>query len=152
MHERFHGVSVFGKTILSAGATGNHSAVICAYWTWQEEGINSDNLCYSKILYFFRHCMSFESQASNHIMFTRIQWFKTHPRQNWFSPHLAVVDTDVYDSEPPVFMPISQIFDSCAVITDQIKFDYGEDNVKVVIKISNEIVTKSLFISSTSYS
>ncbi len=58
MHEKFHGVSVFGKTILSAGATGNHSAVICAYWTWQEEGINSDNLCYSKILYFFRHCMS----------------------------------------------------------------------------------------------
>ena len=34
LHERFHGVSVFGKNILPAGTRGNHSAVVCTYWTW----------------------------------------------------------------------------------------------------------------------
>ena len=33
VYERIHGVSAFGKNILSAGTRGNHSAVVFAYWT-----------------------------------------------------------------------------------------------------------------------
>ncbi len=44
-------------------------------------------------------------------------------RQNWFSPHIALVDTDVYNNGATVFMPISLIFNTCVVIIDQIKFD-----------------------------
>ena len=72
-------------------------------------------------------------------MFARINWFKYHPRQNWFNPHIAVVDPDFQDRGPIVFMPTSRIFDQCAVVTDTIKFVYDEDNVLVKIKLSNEL-------------
>lgn len=137
MHERFHGISVFGRTILSDGAKGNHSAIICAYWTLQEEEINRINLRYGKIMYFFQHSISCNGKIVEHL-FARIQWFKCHPRENWFGPHIAVMDTDFVDHGPSVFMPISRIFDYCAVVKDLVKFDYGDDSVFISIKLSNE--------------
>ena len=67
-------------------------------------------------LFFFHRCIS--SNSENVDMFARINWFKDCPRQNWFNPHIAVVDPDFQDGGPTVFMRTSRIFDQCAIVAD----------------------------------
>ena len=70
----------------------------------------------------------------------RIDWFKSHPRENWFNPNIAVVDTDCVTAGPVVFMPVSRIFHQCACVSDKVRFDYGHDHVNVIILSNNMFI------------
>ena len=136
LHETFNELTVFGNKFLSDRARGNHSAVICAYWSFTEGYISSEELHFEKIYCFFRHSIVYDSKKVAHI-FARVHWFKSHPKKNWFNHHLAVIDSDLQNSGPVTFMPISRVFGQCAIVANKIKFDYGYDSVCVAMKLSH---------------
>ena len=73
---------------------------------------------------FVRHNIVYDSKKVAHI-FSRVHWFKSHPKENWFNHHLAVIDSDLQNSGPVTFMRESRVFGQCAIVANKIKFDYG---------------------------
>lgn len=138
VHERFNEVTVLGQRFLSSNARGRHSAVICAYWSvmYQYGSFSTDHLRFG---IFFRHGIdiklnsSSEKKKATHI-FARVNWYEQHPRENWFHPRLTIISPDTQSPGPSVFIPLSRIVGRCAVI---IKFDYGEENVFVAVRLSH---------------
>ena len=77
--------------------------------------------------------------------FSRVHWFKSNPRHDWFNPHIVVLDSQYIDCGPVIFMPVSRIFDECAFVTDKIKFDYRYDSVCIAVKFSNDWFMHTVF-------
>lgn len=71
-------------------------------------------------------------------MFAFVHWYKVHPRATWFHPRLIVVSTDMVMNGPAVFLPISRIYAPCALISDDVHFDYGVDHVPIAIVLSHK--------------
>lgn len=66
-------------------------------------------------------------------IFARVYWFKTHPRENWFHPRVLVLSPDQDCAGPATFISVSRIYGCCAIVHKTVKFDFGEDNVVLVI-------------------
>jgi hypothetical protein len=142
VHERFDEVTVLGKRFLSNNARGRHSAVVCAYWSHKYGSFTTDHLRFGTVLYFFRHAIHTNLNSSLKVthIFARVNWYEQHPRENWFHPQLTVISPDTEYPGPSVFIPLSRIVGRCAVIDDRIKFDFGEDNVLVAVRLSMVIL------------
>ena len=121
---------MFGELFVSQKSKGNHSSAVCATWAGAGGNLTTDNaiLRVGLVQYFIRHTIRLPVSASE-----RVSWFKTHPRENWFHHHALVVSKDMSDSGPSGFLPVSRIRSRCALIEKDVKFDYGEDSVNVVI-------------------
>ena len=66
-------------------------------------------------------------------MFAFVHWYKVHPRATWFHQSIIVVSQDMVVNGPAVFLPVSRIFAPCAIISDEVHFDYGVDHVPIAI-------------------
>ena len=60
--------------------------------------------------------------------------YKCHPRSGWFPKPVAIAGPLFEPNGSATFIPISRIKSRCAVVYNKnIKFDYGEDSVVVVV-------------------
>ena len=143
VYQQFREVSVLGVRFLSTLSRGKHSSAICAYWPAIGGSISStfDHLRIGLVQYFLKHNVTLNSsqgkQEQTHI-FDFVDWYRVHPREHWFHSRIRVVSPDMEMNGPANFLPISRIFGSCTLISETIKFDYGEDNVIVSTLLANK--------------
>ena len=146
-HERFYEVNVLGERLLSKRSKGNHSAAICAYWPaiGGNVSLTCDMLRVGVVQYFLRHTIAIENSSqerrkASHI-FAFVHWYRVHPRMTWFHPRIIVNSPDMVMNGPAVFLPLSRVYALCAVISDDIHFDYGVDHVPIAIILSHKFCT-----------
>jgi len=137
-YEYFHRLKVFNEAYSSVKAKGNRSSAICAYWVGVggEISSNFDTLRVGLIQYFVKHtvCITASSQSKRIVnVFAKVHWYRTHLREQWFHHRALVCSPDMISCGPATFLPVSRIFCRCAITSNTVKFDYGEDNVIVAI-------------------
>ena len=138
-HETFNEVNVLGERLLSKGSKGSHSALVCAYWPRIGGTVSQscEILRVGVVQHFLRHTVEIESSSHETTkvahMFAFVHWYRVHPRATWFHPRIIVVSPDMIMNGPAVFLPISRIYAPCAMILDDVHFDYGVDHVPVVV-------------------
>ena len=73
-------------------------------------------------------------------MFAFVYWYKVNPRATWFHPCIIVASPDMVMNGPAVFLPNSRIFAPCAIISDEVNFDYGVDHVPIELSCHTSFV------------
>ena len=96
-----------------------------------------------KVLYFIQHSLALgtsvtetreRTKAAKSHLFAKVEWHKCHPRSGWFPKPVAIAGPLFEPNGSATFIPISRIKNRCAVVYNKnIKFDYGEDSVVVVV-------------------
>lgn len=143
IHEQFHEVTILGERFLSKHAKGSHSSAVCAYWPAVGGGVSPvcDQLRVGVIQHFIRHTVQLNSSSQQCVathIFALVHWHRVHPREKWFHPRILVISSDMLMNGPAVFLPLSRIFAPCAIISDKIKFDYGDDDVLISTILSQK--------------
>ena len=147
--ETFYEVEVLGERLISDKTKGNYSPYISAYWAGQCGKISGENIRIGKVLYFLKHTIalqpaslplehSVKRQMSCHL-FAKVQWQSRHPRETWFPSPILIVDPHCDAFGPATFIPLSRIVSRCAVVSDKIEFDYGEDSVLIVTPLKKRL-------------
>ena len=144
-YEQIREVHVLGTRYLPKRSRGRHSSAVCAYWpaVGGRISLTCDQLRVGIIQYFVRHTVSLcspdsHSQQSKTHLFAFVFWYQTHPRERWFHPRIRVLSPDMVMNGPATFLPISRTHGSCTLISERVKFDYGEDYVVVSVMLSNK--------------
>jgi len=135
--ELFNEVEVLGEHYCSMKSKGSASPYVSAHWAdvAGKIALNSDKLRVGMLQHFFLHNVGFASNSGkqkkvSHI-FARVSWHRSHPRQNWLPSPLIITSPDFDVPGPSTFIPLSRILNRCAVSSDKIQFDFGEDSVNI---------------------
>ena len=104
-----------------------------------------------KIHYFVRHLVALDAaeeplQRSKHFntshIFAKVQWHCQHPKESLLPSPILIVGADCEPSGPATFIPISRIMCRCAVVLDNVEFDFGEDSVLIVVPVKEKSVVE----------
>ena len=88
--------------------------------------------------------MSLDNKESNkkslydHI-FAHVHWFNQYPQDSWFVNPVLVVSPDFKSLVPSSLFPLSCIMCRCAIISDKILYDYGQDSANIIIPTGRKI-------------
>ena len=64
-----------------------------------------------------------------------VDWFKKHPKRNWYPDPLEVWCTDFEDYSEMSFIPVIRIHSQCLTVEGKVKFGYGKEKVTVSIPL-----------------
>ena len=143
IYDQFCEVHVLGVRFISKRCRGKHSSAVRAYWPSIGGSISSTcgQLRVGVVQYFVRHTVTLSSPQGKYEkvhLFAFVHWYRVYLREKWFHPHIQVVSPDMEMNGPSLFLPISRIFGTCALISDNVHFDYGEDHVIISTLLSNK--------------
>ena len=101
-----------------------------------------------RFLTFVRHFVALDAteaglQMSMHFktshILAKVEWHCRHPNESWLPSPVLIIATDCEPYGPATFIPISQIQCRCAVVLDNVKFDFGEDSVLVIVPLKRKV-------------
>ena len=135
VYEKFQELHVFNEVVSSSKARESHSSAVCPNWAGVSGTltINYSILWVGIVQHFIRHAVQLNADSKIYHIFARTFWFKSHPRENWFSSRTYVLSPEPITHGPATIIPESRILCRCAIIEKKVQFDYGEDVFPVAI-------------------
>ena len=128
------------EEFISSRSRSEKSYAIAAHWP-NVVGIDSQGeapLRIAKCESFIQHTLPGTTPSGGSVthVLARVQWYDDHPRRNYLHSSITLCST-VFDSESSAcFIPVSRIMCRCAISEPtELQFDYGIDNVHVVIPL-----------------
>lgn len=64
-----------------------------------------------------------------------VEWFKNHPKRNWFPAPLEVWCNDFENHSEMSFIPVHKIQRQCLTVQYKVNLDYGREKVTVTIPL-----------------
>lgn len=148
-YEEVYQVQAFNKLYSSLKSRSCRSAGIAAFWpgpighvicnhTPVEEDVRI-----GVVDYYLQHVPKLHSiegvvEEQPHL-FAKVKWFQEHPRKFWIKIGTTIA-ANLFDQETETsLIPFSRILSTCALVSNSLSLDFGEDKVTIGIPFTRRI-------------